>query len=318
MTLNMRNCIPLISYCLIFFICDLGFAAKEKAFFISHAGAGDPFWNVEFKGAKQAAKDLQLDLQIMAPEKPNDIARQVQILKAAIASKPDGIAISITDNQAFSESLKLAKEQGINVIAFNSQPSPSFRDKNPFSAFVGMDEFKAGQNAAKKALELGAIKKKVVFAIHQAGHIGLEKRYAGIKDILDKHKIEVDKLEVGDDASRAQVIFSGYLNRNPEVTGVFCAGPAALHPIGRYLQQKNKSMFVASFDLSALTLHFIKEDIVSYTVDQQPYMQGYLSVVQLALASRAMLTPSSVDTGVGIVDKAKVSGITKLVKEGKR
>ena len=282
---------------LILMMTGLPLAAKEKIFFIAHAGAGDPFWNIEFKGAKQAAQDQNIDLTILAPERPNDIARQVEMFKAALATKPSGIALSISDDRAFSAILTKAKSQGVPVLAFNSKPSETFASENPYSAFIGMDEFEAGVFAAKRAWETGKVKNKVLVAIHQAGHIGLEKRYAGIKHFLDQKKVLTEKLDTGSDPARVQMMFRSYYKNHPDLSAVFAVGPAGLHPIARIVDKEKMNVLLASFDLTSLTLNYIKKGTVAFTIDQQPYMQGYLSVTQLALASRTLMAPASVNTG---------------------
>lgn len=303
---------------LIFFVSGIPLAAKEKIFFIAHAGAGDPFWNIEFKGAKQAASDLNIDLTILAPEKPNDIARQVELFKAALATRPSGIALSISDDRAFSAMLSRAKAEGIHVVAFNSKPSEKFISKNPYSAFIGMDEFQAGVSAARRAWNSGRIKNQVVVAIHQAGHIGLEKRYAGIKHFMDQKKIKTEKLDTGSDPARVQMMFRSYYKNNPEISAVFTVGPSGLHPIARLIDKEKLNVYLASFDLTPLTLNYIKKGTVAFTIDQQPYMQGYLSVAQLALASRTLMVPASVNTGVGVIDLANAVSVQKLVHQGIR
>ena len=42
-------------------------AKGEKIALIAHGGVGNPFWPVVFKGAKDAAKDLGVHLQILFP-----------------------------------------------------------------------------------------------------------------------------------------------------------------------------------------------------------------------------------------------------------
>ena len=300
------------------FAASPGEQEKRAMYLVTHAGAGDPFWSVVFKGAKHAAQQLGLELSILSPERPNDIARQVQLLDAAIARRPAGIALTVPDNRAFVRSLQTAKKLGIPVVAFNSRPDQAHRAQNPYDAYIGMDEYQAGRKVAEVALESKRLKHRVVVAIHQPGHVGLESRYRGIAEVLKPAGLIVDKLDVGSDGARAQLIVKSYLKRHPDVSGIFTVGASGLHPIAKLLEEQSSSLYLASFDLSQMTLHYIQKGVAQLTLDQQPYMQAYMAVVQLNLMSRTRVSASDMDTGSGIVDQSNAGAIAKLVQDGLR
>lgn len=290
----------------------------ERFFLVSHAGAGDLFWNIVFAGAKQAAADIDLNLKIVAPETPNDIAREVELLNAAIASKPRGIILSVADDKAFSNSLKEAKAQNIPVIVVNSRPSDGSSELNPYLAFVGMDDYQAGIGVAKKAIGLGVLKDRAVVAIHQAGHSGLEQRATGIKDTLTPLGLVVDKLDISSDAAQALQVMKGYLSKNKDCSAVFFVGAFGVHAVGRWLRQEHKDIFMASFDLTPLTIELLKNQALAYSVDQQPFMQGYMSVTQMSLHARYQLHPADLNTGLGLVDQQQALNLDQLVSMGVR
>ncbi len=293
-------------------------SVKPRYFVISHAGPGDPFWNIVFKGAKEAQRVLGAELQILAPETPNDIARQVELLNAAIATKPNGIAISIPDDQAFSKSLKAAHSLHIPVIAFNTRPNELAEKNNPFLAFVGMDDIEAGKQLAEKISSTKKLNSKALVAIHQAGHVGLERRYFGIKTTLLKNSINVHKLDISNDASQAQQILQSYLQKNPDTEAIFFVGSFGIHAASRWLKTDYPHIIQASFDLTPLTLDQIQNESLTISVDQQPFMQGYLALIELDLKSRFDLSPAHINTGVALVDKEQVAPLLSLVKQGVR
>lgn len=308
--------------CIAFFGCQKNKGSpsrtEERYFLISHAGPGDPFWNIVFSGAKEAQTALGINLQILAPEMANDIARQVELLNAAIASKPKGIALSIPDDQAFSASLKEAQKEGIPVIAFNTEPNTKAQTNNPYLAFIGMDDLIAGQKLAESVQRSSSLKGRVVVAIHQAGHVGLERRYLGIHNELQKHQIEVDKLDISVDASQAQQIIHSYLQRNPTTAAIFFVGSFGIHAASRWLKKEYPQLVQASFDLTPLTLEQIKNSALSMSVDQQPFMQGYMAIIELNLKSRFDLAPPHLNTGVAIIAQKDVGQLAELVKKGVR
>src|SRR6478609_3182153 len=83
-------------------------SAHEKIVLISHGGIGNPFWGVLFNGAKQAAKDLDVNLQILFPNRDGDQPGTTQKLSEAISTHPDGIAVTLA-SAAHCEYIKEAR-----------------------------------------------------------------------------------------------------------------------------------------------------------------------------------------------------------------
>ena len=309
----MKNSFLFLWLCLA--TCAMG---KEKIYFVAHAGAGDPFWNIIYQGARQAGLDEKVDVHFMAPETPNDLARQVELLDAAIAAKPDAIALTVPNDLSLARSLRKARDLKIPVVLVNSRPSPQALAKNPHLAFIGMDDYVAGQKVGERAWASGKIQSRVLIANHQPGHAGLEHRRQGIQDYLSARGITVAKLDIGDDAAAVTNVLQSYLNRNPDTSAVFCLGPACLHAIGRFFQKKQRPIYLASFDLSPFTVQLIREGGVAFTIDQDPYRQGYLGISQLVALLRTHKFPQSVDTASSFVDKQNASEVFDLVKKGLR
>jgi simple sugar transport system substrate-binding protein len=72
---------------------------------------------------------------------------------------------------------------------------------------------------------------------------------------------------------------------------------------------------VGGFDLLPNTGPAIKKGITKAVIDQQPYLQGYFTVVQLAMVKYGRFTPFDIDTGRGIVDDSNVDEVLDLVKK---
>ncbi|MNY66208.1 hypothetical protein D3C86_2035930 [compost metagenome] len=62
----------------------------------------------------------------------------------------------------------------------------------------------------------------------------------------------------------------------------------------------------------------MKAGYVQVQVDQQPYMQGFMPVMEAYLAKTVGLSPSNIDTGQGIVTPDQVDSIMELSKQGLR
>lgn len=282
-----------------FVISSCPYAQSGDNYYLITHGSQDPYWHTLFQGAKAAAKDLHVNLQILAPSGANDIAKQVQYLESAIATHPAGIATTIPSDSAFTKSLQRAGKENIPIIVFDTKPKDKV--KNPYLAYIGSDNKLLGIQAAKRALTLDMIEKRVVILNPQPGHVGLEARAKGIKSVLESKNITVEELDVGTDASQAQTRIRSYLKRYPDASAIFCLTSQALDPIGQLLLHRDTNGFkynphVFSFDKTPSTEQFINKGVVAFAIDQQPYLMGYMSVTELVLLNQRHLNPVNINT----------------------
>jgi simple sugar transport system substrate-binding protein len=64
-----------------------------------------------------------------------------------------------------------------------------------------------------------------------------------------------------------------------------------------------------------MTLDLIEQGHIRFTVDQQPYVQGFYPVVQLTLHRRYGLSPSNIDAGATMIDRSNVQSVKRLTAE---
>jgi simple sugar transport system substrate-binding protein len=242
--------------------------------------------------------------------------------RAAIAAGADGIAISVSDPVAIGNLIREARSRGVPVVAVNVREPPDYRGEPiPYLAYVGMDEYQAGRNLAENLLGQVPMGATVLIAIHEPGHVGLESRARGIAEVLVRERrAKVEKLDITQDPTRAMAAMRAFLKANPETRALFTLGPLGAIPAIRMAREDNLAgkLAMASFDLDPITLQAIEEGLLVATVDQQPYLQGFVSVMQLYLYARYGLQPSDYDTGRGLVTKETATQIKGLVQEGYR
>ena len=98
------------------------------------------------------------------------------------------------------------------------------------------------------------------------------------------------------------------------------AGDADSAAIGIQQADKVKTVSLGSFDMNEAGLNRIKDGTQSFAIDQQPYLQGYLSVGLLASAIDfgTSLPTFPVLTGPGIVDASNIDATLVGVQKGAR
>jgi len=106
------------------------------------------------------------------------------------------------------------------------------------------------------------------------------------------------------------------LDEHPDASYIF--DDISVRVTARGLKQMDISpdtYVVSGFDLSPAILTDMKEGYIDVLADQQPYLQGYLSVQQVALSIKWKFGGLLVDTGQGIVTLETIDVIEKLIED---
>src|SRR5438046_8418962 len=119
---------------------------------VTHGQASDPFWSVVKNGVDQAAKDMGVSVEYQAPPR-FDMVAMSQLIDAAVASKPDGLVVSIPDANALGPSIKRVVDAGIPVISMNS--GSDVAQSLGILTHVGQTEFEAGQGGGTQMAVAG-------------------------------------------------------------------------------------------------------------------------------------------------------------------
>jgi len=280
---------------------------------VTHGSAADPFWSVVARGVDEAARDMGVRVEYRAPE-TFDMIQMSQLIDAAVAARPHGLVVSIPDPDALEASIRGAVAAGIPVISINSGSDVS-RD---FGALlhVGQEEYLAGRGAGERMREAGVT--KAVCVNHEVGNLALDQRCDGFADGLDG---QVEVLGVHGDFTEIRNAVEIYLRRNPDVEGILTLGPvgsdptlAALESVGRVGQVQ-----FGTFDLSPAILEALDAGQMSFAIDQQQYLQGYLPIVFLTQYALYGVMPAvQVYTGPGFVTQDNAAQVMALSEAGFR
>jgi simple sugar transport system substrate-binding protein len=288
--------------------------ATNRYYAIAHSGPSDPFWAIESRGVAAAGRDLHVNAVFEGPP-TFSISGEVDLFNAAVASRPLGIAVTLADPHALSAPINRALSQGVEVILFNAQ---DFAHNTRTVGYVGQDETTSGERLAQHMLPHLRSGDRVVVAIHQPGLSVLELRYRGVKRVLGAHHMIVDKLNTGVDITAAIGIIQSYFSRHPDTKAIATLGPLGTAPAGKFVTERGLAhkVVIGAFDLDTVTLHYIQNGVVLGTVDQQPFLQGYMAIVQLVVHHRYGMTPALINTGTLWIDRSNVKQLANLVKKG--
>ncbi|HET6687656.1 MAG TPA: sugar ABC transporter substrate-binding protein, partial [Jiangellaceae bacterium] len=241
---------------------------------VTHASAGDAFWDVVQNGAEAAAEDLGIEVTYQGSGEPDE---QAQLIEAAVSDEVDGIVVSLANPDAMREPLASAEEAGIPVITINSGENESA--SLGAITHVGQTETVAGQGAGEQLAEAGVT--NLICVIHEPGNIGLEQRCEGATEGLGG---TVENLQVDiNDVAGAQTTIQSSLQADPSINGVLALNPAIGVAAVDAVAGAGSEAQIATFDLSGDVVSAIEDGSILFAVDQQQYLQGYVPIVLLKL-----------------------------------
>jgi simple sugar transport system substrate-binding protein len=182
--------------------------------------------------------------------------------------------------------------------------------------YFGQDGYIAGQEAGKRLQADGA--KKVICVIQEQGHVDLEARCAGVKNTFPA----VEILNVnGKDMPSVESTITAKLQQDPSTDTVLALGaPFALAAV-QSVKNAGSSAKVATFDTNAALVDAIKNGGVQWAVDQQPFLQGYLSVDSLWLYlnnGNVIGGGQPTLTGPAFIDKSNIDAVAAYAQNGTR
>jgi simple sugar transport system substrate-binding protein len=280
---------------------------------VTHQSQGDTFWDIVRKGAEAAAaKD---NVKLIYSNDPSAGA-QANLVQNAIDQKVDGIAVTLAKPDAMKDVIAKAKAAGIPVVGLNSGVSEW--QKLGLLEFFGQDENVSGEALGKRLNEEGA--KSAVCVIQEQGNIGLNQRCDGVKKTFDG-KLQVLNVN-GTDMPSVKSTITAKLSQDKSIDWVVTLGaPFAMTAIQSVADAGSKAK-IATFDLNKDLTGAIEKGEIQFAVDQQPWLQGYLSVDSLWLyktnGNYMGGGEEPVLTGPAFVDKSNVEQISEFASKGTR
>jgi simple sugar transport system substrate-binding protein len=285
---------------------------------------GDPFATIQYNGARAAQQDLGCDVVYKFGDwSPETLLRQ---FKESIAEGPDGIAThGYPGPESMGPLIDEAFQKGIIVTTFcNDLPPIEQKYKDKGMGYAGSVMYTAGWTLAKAAVERCGLKpgdRAMVYGLLWYGPIRSQRTKACI-DALNDSGLIVDYVEISPevnaDPSLGIPVVTSYIASHPDVKLIITDHGAITAAIPTYFKTagiKPGQIYGAGFDMSAPIIDGIREGYITVVLDQQPYLQGYLAILQICMAKKYGFTGLHIDTGAGLVDKTNVEFVAKLVEQ---
>ncbi|MEM1400717.1 MAG: sugar ABC transporter substrate-binding protein, partial [Pseudomonadota bacterium] len=248
-------------------------AEGEQFVLISHAPDSDSWWNTIKNAIALAGEQMGVDVDYRNPP-TGDLADMARIVEQAAASSPDGIIVTIADYDVLEGPITSAVDQGIPVVTINSGTVDQSKALGALM-HVGQPEYDAGFGAGERAKAAGA--GSFLCVNHYITNPASVERCQGFADALGVD-LGNQMIDSGQDPAEIENKVSAYLTANPDTDAVLTLGPTSAHPTLQALDSAGLAgdIYFGTFDLSGEIAEAVKNDVISFAIDQQPYLQGYL------------------------------------------
>ncbi len=274
-------------------------AEGERYVLVSHAPDSDSWWNTIKNGIALAGEQMGVEVEYRNPP-TGDIADMARIIEQATASGPNGIITTLADYDVLQGPITDAVDQGINVIIMNTGTPDQAREVGALM-YVGQPEYDAGFAAGQRAAGEGVTSFLCVNHAIQQPTVG--ERCRGYADGLGVD-LGNSMMDSGTDPAEIKNKVLAYLSANPDTDGILTLGPVSANPTIQALQENGMAgdIHFGTFDLGDEIVQAIKDGIIEWGIDQQPFLQAYLPVVVLANYDRYGVLPgNNINSGPGFV-----------------
>lgn len=269
--------------------------------FINHVTT-NPFFVPTVYGIEDASAILGTRFQWTGSEGA-DNGEMVNAMEAAITSNADGIAVALVDLEAFNGPTDSALSGGIPVLSYNAD-APNSR-----LAYVGQDLYGSGFEMGRRIVNLVGSGKVALF-IATPGQLNIQPRIDGAMDAITESGADIQAEAIATGAAldeELSTIEAWYLG-NQDATGMFAVDAGSTQGVGQVVESqdaRSKGLVGAGgYDLLPTTVELVSQGVLDFTIDQQPYLQGFLPVVYMYLykLSGGVVTPPETNTGLVFLD----------------
>jgi simple sugar transport system substrate-binding protein len=278
---------------------------KMKFTFVNHVTT-NPFFVPTRYGAEDACKLLGCDYQWTGSESSN-VNEMVNALNSAISAKTNGIAVCLVDLKAFNGPVQKALDADIPVLGYNADAAANAR-----LSYIGQDLFVSGQEMGKRIVDLVG-EGDVALFIATPGSLNIQPRIDGAIDSIKKSGKAITHHTIASGAALPKELstIDAYWLGHKDTKGMFAVDAGSTQAVAQVIKKYNlreQGVKGGGYDLLGPTMELLAADQIDFTIDQQPYLQGFLPVLELFMykASETLTGIADVNTGLKFLDKDTV------------
>ncbi|WP_050182470.1 sugar ABC transporter substrate-binding protein [Domibacillus robiginosus] len=269
-----------------------------------------PYWKSVEAGAKQAAEDLGVSVEVNGPPSEADVIDQVNMMDNAISQGVDALVVSPSQPSTVSNVFDLAKSSDIPVILVDTDAD--WKDK---VTFIGTDNYSAGKAGGEHLASLLEKGDKVALVEGAKGNLATDERVKGAKDALEKAGINIVAQQPADsDKFKAASVVDAVLQNDRDLAGVFAANDDMAIGVLSATEQAGVKIPIVGVNGGEEATQLITEDKLTASVAQSPYDMGYMGVENAVKAIKGEEVEKRIPTPIKVVTKENAAEHLEEIK----
>lgn len=237
-------------------------------------GKGTVFYDDILAGVHDKAAELDsYNCSVLIRQTEYDLTKQLQAIDELIAEGINGLAISPYNDNAVRKKIDELHTQGIPVVTLNTDIENSNR-----MAYVGSHFYRSGETAGG-LMHLMTSGEVLIGIISGSQNVLCHtERIAGFRHVIKSYeRIRIiETINHNDDETQSYELTADMLKQHPEINALYFTaggvygGCRAVMDCGRH-----NNITVITYDMVKTTREFVENGLISATICQQPFLQGY-------------------------------------------
>lgn len=271
------------------------------------------FWTSVISGCRMAAEEYESELEIMAPDKEENVEEQNRLLRAAIEKKPDAILFSPSSMNASDELLKEAKDKGIRITYIDSYTKEDLQDLT-----VATDNVNAGRMMGEYARTLLDKGSKIAIVSHVKGVSTAVEREQGFREGLgDYAENIVETVYCNSLYEKSYELAQKLMEKYPDLEMIAGMNEYSAVGVGRAVSDAGVKdrIDVVGVDCSQEAINLMEMGVYKGIIVQKAFRMGYIGVEETIHMLNGDAVEKNIDSGCELVTPENMydSDIERLI-----
>lgn len=271
------------------------------------------FWTSVISGCRMAAEEYESELEIMAPDKEENVEEQNRLLRAAIEKKPDAILFSPSSMNASDELLKEAKDKGIRITYIDSYTKEDLQDLT-----VATDNVNAGRMLGEYARTLLDKESKIAIVSHVKGVSTAVEREQGFREGLgDYAENIVETVYCNSLYEKSYELAQKLMEKYPDLEMIAGMNEYSAVGVGRAVSDAGVKdrIDVVGVDCSQEAINLMEMGVYKGIIVQKAFRMGYIGVEETIHMLNGDAVEKNIDSGCELVTPENMydSDIERLI-----
>lgn len=271
------------------------------------------FWTSVISGCRMAAEEYESELEIMAPDKEENVEEQNRLLRAAIEKKPDAILFAPSSMNASDELLKEAKDKGIRITYIDSYTKEDLQDLT-----VATDNVNAGRMMGEYARTLLDKDSKIAIVSHVKGVSTAVEREQGFREGLgDYAENIVETVYCNSLYEKSYELAQKLMEKYPDLEMIAGMNEYSAVGVGRAVSDAGVKdrIDVVGVDCSQEAINLMEMGVYKGIIVQKAFRMGYIGVEETIHMLNGDAVEKNIDSGCELVTPENMydSDIERLI-----